>query len=498
MRISLPRSPRVREWLSRLVLTGGTVLASCGVHDSGGTSAADVDAPHLVADAAGVDAAIDPETDVAIHPRLPFANSTGTPLFSVNTNRVPQGLEYVKGSLYVAYIGGWIERYNIDGTLEFATPKPLPTNHTTEMAYRVRDDRLYIVNGATELTKIVQADTNLKVLRTIDCTGRGDSGMVAIDNSNDRLLVFSRPEKPGLARIAFVDWNDCNKEIGAGFNVDSTNMWNSKTPAPAVSQGIAVYGNEILYLVTRTGVPRENLILVYRADSKNDANGYAEPVHTFKPSAERAEGEGLGMDERTGSIYLGYNKLRSNPLQKISPDYVRNTYYGLNVIANPGAEASVPDSTAPDASNFWTTAGGVLAAANGPIGQTGASYWSGSDQSATATMTQLVDVADIAADIAGGKVSFTLTGLLGGREAENDNARVALTFLDSANGMRGGAGMGPVLKTDRRNTTGFVKKTVGGLVPRGTHKINLVVTFTRSDGSTTDAYADDLSLILTR
>ncbi|MFI6683786.1 alkaline phosphatase family protein [Streptomyces sp. NPDC050485] len=111
-------------------------------------------------------------------------------------------------------------------------------------------------------------------------------------------------------------------------------------------------------------------------------------------------------------------------------------------------------------------------------------------------LSQNVDVSSAASAIDAGGVGYNLSGWLGGYASQNDRVALSGTFLDGSGNTLGSTSLGPVTNTDRGNTTEFLQKTGTGTLPAGTRSIKVALAFTWSAGSTTDGYADDLSLTL--
>ena len=183
-----------------------------------------------------------------------------------------------------------------------------------------------------------------------------------------------------------------------------------------------------------------------------------------------------------------------------------------NLIVNPGAENGTadPDGSAPVTSiPGWTIAGGEFdviqyQANNGNYPATsdpgpadrGKNFFAGGPNDDVSTGTQTIDVSKDTLKIATGSVGFVLSGWLGGFADQDDNAMLSIQFEDAAGTVQGKAQVGPVLAADRSNATGFVFRTTNGKVPKGTSKIVVTLTMTRTAGSANDGYADNLSLTL--
>jgi hypothetical protein len=118
------------------------------------------------------------------------------------------------------------------------------------------------------------------------------------------------------------------------------------------------------------------------------------------------------------------------------------------------------------------------------------------DVDTTVIATQTVDVSKYAGIIDLGVVDSMLTGWLGGKSAEADNAMLEVDWYDATGAPLGGTSIGPVTNVDRNNTTSLLKRTVTVPVPVGTRTGLVQLIFTRVDGSYNDGYGDSLVLKL--
>ena len=177
-----------------------------------------------------------------------------------------------------------------------------------------------------------------------------------------------------------------------------------------------------------------------------------------------------------------------------------------NLIVNGNAEAATgsADGT-PVATPGWTATGEATAGqygVNGWPGLTdpgpadrGLNLFSGGVADATSSLTQTINVAQFASSIDASRVTYELSGWLGGWQSQDDNATLTVTF-QGATGLTLGTGtIGPVMGSDRGYATGLVQQSSSGAVPAGTRTVLVVLLMTRVSGSANDGYADDLSLV---
>jgi hypothetical protein len=123
--------------------------------------------------------------------------------------------------------------------------------------------------------------------------------------------------------------------------------------------------------------------------------------------------------------------------------------------------------------------------------------------SGSSSAFQTIDLSSDYAIIDEGYTSFNLAGFLGGYSIKEDAASLVASFLDANNSTLSSASIGPVTNLDRIYTTGLQERVTTGFVPVGTRSIlvelNMNVTATGSSSNSYDnnAYADNLSLVLT-
>jgi hypothetical protein len=154
------------------------------------------------------------------------------------------------------------------------------------------------------------------------------------------------------------------------------------------------------------------------------------------------------------------------------------TTTGAFTVVQYGAAGGYPDSTSP-----------------GPANR-GANFFAGGPGAATSTGSQFIDVSSASAQINTGKVTYDLSGYLGGFSSQGDNAVVTATFMGVTGAPLGTATIGPVTPAQRNDVTGLLFQDQTGMVPVGTEGIDFVITMNRLDGSYNDGYADNLSLVL--
>lgn len=177
-----------------------------------------------------------------------------------------------------------------------------------------------------------------------------------------------------------------------------------------------------------------------------------------------------------------------------------------NVIVNPGAEASAGgDLTVTLPPTGWTTTPNVSAVTYAGVGFDdpalsttiggGANVFGGGLNNASSTASQTVNLAGAAGEIDTGRVTADLSAYFGGLGGQNDNARLTVTFRDAGAASLGATTIGPVTNAERAGaTTLLYRESLAIAVPVGTRSADVLLTFTRTDGSYNNGYADNLSL----
>jgi Ca2+-binding RTX toxin-like protein len=183
-----------------------------------------------------------------------------------------------------------------------------------------------------------------------------------------------------------------------------------------------------------------------------------------------------------------------------------------NIVPNGGAEASTGANDADDvfpppppwgvtqsftAVKYGATPDFPSVAVGNAIGG-GVNFFAGGP-GPTSLGEQVLDVSGAGAEIDAGVVSIELSGLLGGRLTDEDNAKVTAELTDAMGDVTFATlQIGPVSATDRANQTTLMPRSTTAAVPAGTRQIRLTVAATRVGGSGyNDGYADNVSLVLT-
>jgi hypothetical protein len=175
-----------------------------------------------------------------------------------------------------------------------------------------------------------------------------------------------------------------------------------------------------------------------------------------------------------------------------------------NLVVNPGAEAGPgdPGSTALNPPPGWTRAGEFTAVQYGAAGGFptaadggGANFFAGGN-TPLSTGSQRIDVTSAASEIDAGRVTATLSALLGGFATQADSATVTATTISAAGAEIGHVTVGPVTTADRQGVTTLLPRTLSTPVPAGTRFIDVRIDITRVEGSYNDGYVDNVSVTL--
>ncbi len=190
---------------------------------------------------------------------------------------------------------------------------------------------------------------------------------------------------------------------------------------------------------------------------------------------------------------------------------------GVNLIANPGADASPgldENSTVEvstdlpgwvrsaylTADSYQDTGGDLYQVTGGPS-DAGSNYFYGGldvtdDSNPIATAFEDIDVSSAASLIDAGNVAYTLAGWLGGYSSQDDNTILTAQFEDWSGKVLGTGQIGPILAAARNDNSELLQESTNGSVPSGTRVIHVLLTITREEGVNNDGLADSLSLVL--
>lgn len=232
------------------------------------------------------------------------------------------------------------------------------------------------------------------------------------------------------------------------------------------------------------------------------------------PSGARKAAVTLNMSWVDGSI----NEASADNLVFIlNAPALAQSLLGVNLIANPGADASpgLDDNSTTSAStdlpgwvrsafltadSYQDSSGDLYQVSGGPA-DAGASYFYGGldvsdDSNPIATAFQDIDVSSAASLIDVGNVPYALAGWLGGFSDQDDNCVITVQFQRWDGTVLSTATLGPVLAADRNDNSEILQRSASGTVPAGTRVMHVLMTMTREEGTNNDGLADSLSLVL--
>jgi hypothetical protein len=191
------------------------------------------------------------------------------------------------------------------------------------------------------------------------------------------------------------------------------------------------------------------------------------------------------------------------------PDSAGGTTDGgtsCNLIVNGNAEAAIGSADgSPVATPGWTSAGEATAIQYGASGwlaltdpgpdDRGLNNFTGGWSDATSSLTQTATVSQFSSTIDANQVTYVLSGWLGGYDGQDDNATLTVTFQSASGAPLGTGSIGPVLASDRSGATGLLQRSSTGVVPAGTRTASVVLSLVRTEGTSNDGCADNLSLV---
>ena len=178
-----------------------------------------------------------------------------------------------------------------------------------------------------------------------------------------------------------------------------------------------------------------------------------------------------------------------------------------NLLVNPGADAGAgaTDSDTVLPLPGWTVESSLTAVQYGaPAFPTvedstrlggGANFFAGGPGGDVSSATQVVDVSRAAPEIDAGRVSASLSALIGGYSGQDDAATVSAVPVEVALSgddarTRDGRPSAPACRT-------YCRARRRSRVPAGTRSIRVTITATRAQGNFNDGYVDNVSLSLT-
>jgi hypothetical protein len=124
-------------------------------------------------------------------------------------------------------------------------------------------------------------------------------------------------------------------------------------------------------------------------------------------------------------------------------------------------------------------------------------FFGGADRGSSSA-SQLINVTDLSSIIDQGKGGYNLSAWLGGYVTDQDNVLLNLDFLNKDGLSLGKTSIASPTPEERNNTTGLFFKSTQGILPVGSRQINVTLNMNYVRGRVNDAYADKLSLVVTK
>jgi hypothetical protein len=187
-----------------------------------------------------------------------------------------------------------------------------------------------------------------------------------------------------------------------------------------------------------------------------------------------------------------------------------SAFTSQNLIVNGDAEAGpgATDSSGTNEPPSWQQSGGFTAVQYGApqfLTTAQSSSWGGGLNFFTGgtpafgddtVAVQQIDLTPLAAQIDGGKLNMTLSGLLGGFADQADAVTIGAVVADPAGSTGAATNIGPVTPADRDNQTTLLPRSSCVAVPAGVRQGVISVDIHRAAGSYNDGYFDNLKLVL--
>ncbi len=196
------------------------------------------------------------------------------------------------------------------------------------------------------------------------------------------------------------------------------------------------------------------------------------------------------------------------PKTPLDAKWLQHPLYNTNLVVDADAEAATPSAssykiTPPPGWNTtsnltalrYGTIGGFPTTNNVPTG--GSNFFAGGPDSQVSVGTQATNIASLAAPIDAEQLQCVVSGLFGSMSSQKDNAILEVVFKDEAGQETGKTTTVPVLPKDREFRTQLLPRTASSVIPPKTRSLEIRLVLTRVDGTYNDAYADNLSVVIT-
>lgn len=208
--------------------------------------------------------------------------------FNINDKGNMQGLTYNNNTFYIGFDrnndNGEIITYDNNGN-EIKKSGLLKIGHAAGLAYRTKNNSIYVANGGgknkTHIYEVKMNGDKTYVSKDLDYSKLGNSGLVAINNDDDKLIIHTAENNHGNHIISICDFNG---KIEKQISIKNQ----------GVPQGLEYYNGYIILYTNNK---------VTFIDSKS---GEIEKIYKIK---EKGESEGITIfkeDNKAGLAY-GYN-----------------------------------------------------------------------------------------------------------------------------------------------------------------------------------------------
>jgi peptidoglycan hydrolase-like protein with peptidoglycan-binding domain len=213
-------------------------------------------------------------------PKSPPSTSTAKPapgptiasLWSIPDGECMQGVTVHDGDIFTGFDlrngNGEIKEYSPSGQLQKKSG-PLPIGHSASLSYDDEDGYIYAANGGGQTpTKVYVVDMDSQtptVVKTLDFSQLGDSGLAAVDNSSNTLWIHTAPNDRGP-----ITFTKCT--------MDGSVLAHFTLPNQGVPQGLDIYqGNLYYYTDNKISVidPSGKLLKSITVSEKGESEGLA-------------------------------------------------------------------------------------------------------------------------------------------------------------------------------------------------------------------------------
>lgn len=209
-------------------------------------------------------------------------------------------------------------------------------------------------------------------------------------------------------------------------------------------------------------------------------------LEPFEPFEDAAGYSRMTDGDGDGSVRRDIGAYERQPPPVLVP--------GASVLANGGAE----NGLAGWSGTFTTASYGDPFLPSSRVGSAlggGAAFWSAGNVVA-GDLFQRIDVGASGRAIDRGSAVAVFSALLGGYGADPDLLSARATFKDPENRTLGSIDLATVSTADRGNATNLLRRSDAKTIPPRTRAIDVLLFGKRRAGSYTDAYADNLGLVL--